>query len=97
MEHKTILCSEFPSNSGLVPGAVMKNCRVDSSSGKLVTESPAMGLAEVARVQLTEDWIVYLETLFVASALSPSVELEIRHFIFVLDLGFFSHKKRQLV
>lgn len=76
MEHKIILCSaKCLSSSGLVSGAALKNCGVDHSSWKLVAESPAMELAQVACIQLLEDGMVCLETVFMVSARSLSVGL----------------------
>lgn len=76
MEHTIILCSaKCLSNSGLVSGAMLKNCDVDHSSWNLVTGSPAMELAQVAYIQLLEDWLVGLETVVMVSACSVSVGL----------------------
>lgn len=97
MEHKTVLCSaKFLSNCGLVSGVVLKNCSVDFSSWKLITESLAMELAR-SSLCTADRGLDCMSGDLVYGLSSLTVGLQIRPLIFVLDLGFFRHKKRQLV
>lgn len=69
---------------------------MDFSSWKRVTESPAMELAR-SSLCTADRGLDCMSGDLVYGLSSLTVGLQIRLLIFVLDRGFFCHKKRQLV